>query len=597
MPAPRLGPKAQLLRDQDISNAQVYVEHPAVQARTRREADEWRTRHGVIVLDDSGDAPPKPVLSFEEAPFPDWAADTLRREGHAEPTPIQAQLWPAAALGRDVIGIAATGSGKTLAYALPVLVHAVVRPGLGEGPRCMVIVPTAELAVQTRDVMAPFAQAGGASVRLMGWEAVDEGYDREATVAVGTPQQFAELVAAKHPILGRLAIVAVDEADALCEAPHRYSLNAIFARLPESRQLLMISATWPDNAYHFGRAHCRQNMLALHAGTTGLSASRSVVQHFEMILNMTKQETLVAAIRKAGKSLADGAKAIVFCNEPRTADEVFCILQDAGHAVLCVHENVPEIDRFDAIRRFQEAGNEPIMVATSLIGRGHNFPWTRFVINYDMPSRIVEYVHRIGRCGRSGVQGYAMSFLEAEDYHHACDLACLIDEAGRKVPPEIKGLADSLHHGGSSALALRRSSGPLAYRCSDRRRGAGLRRGEASCRRPRMRPGDWLCIACGAHQYASRTQCRWCSEPRPPGAGLALCDGEVEAALPGDGDHCREGDLEVGEMMQRRGSLQPPPPRARSLCRGHGRGRARSCPRPSSLSHRVRMGEEWRQAV
>lgn len=478
-----------------------------------------------MVLEDGGERVPHPVLSFEEAPFPDWAAAELRRRGHTAPTAIQAQAWPIATRGRDLVGIAETGSGKTLAYALPVVVRAVSRTGPASakvGPQGLIVVPTAELALQVRDVVAPFAQAGGLRVGMLASDSTYDGapgarddLDLDTAVLIASPQRLVrafQLGSGSRTMAGyhihnacemslgleRVAVVAVDEADAVTDAaPGAAALGDIVARTPLARQLLLFSATWPDRAAKLSIEHCRPNTAVLHVGTTGIAACRSVVQHIEVVHKLAKAAHLLQALSQAAAQLAEGTKALVFCNSAEAVDELVAMLRAGGQPAMGVHGGQPEAQRCETIGQFRERDGEPILVATSLIGRGHDFPHARFVVNYDMPPKLVEYVHRVGRCGRMGARGYAMTLLTPEDLHHARDLVDLLRESGQDIPRKLERAADNwrLH-----------TDRPMG------RHEPGLGRREA----PRShRVGDWYCKECGDHQFAARQACRTCNAPRP----------------------------------------------------------------------------------
>jgi len=485
-----------------------------------------------MVLEDGGGHVPHPVLSFEEAPFPDWAAAELRSRGHTTPTAIQAQAWPIAVRGRDLVGIAETGSGKTLAYALPVVVRAVSRTGSASskvGPQGLIVVPTAELALQVREVVAPFAQAGGLRVGMLASDCVHGGagapgicddLSLDTAVLLATPQRLVRAFrlgsgsATEAPSGGdsgstplgleRVAIVAVDEADVVTDAdPGAAALGDIVARTPHARQLLLFSATWPDRAAQLSREHCRPNTIVLHVGTTGFAACRSVVQHIEVVHRLAKVAHLQQALRQAAAQLAGGLKALVFCNSAEAVDELVAALLDCGQAAMGVHGGQPEAQRCETISRFREREGEPVLVATSLIGRGHDFPHARFVVNYDMPPKLVEYVHRVGRCGRMGAKGYAMTLLTPEDLHHARDLVHLLRDSGQAVPRKLERAADAWRY--HTDLPAERQRLP--------RWALGR---ERPPRGRRVLRGDWYCEKCGDHQFASREACRTCGVPRPP---------------------------------------------------------------------------------
>lgn len=433
---PRLGPKHDFDRN---TEDRWYIEHPSVSSRTNSEVESWRETHGVFILDRNGQEPPKPLLSFEETPFPDWATRQMRFAGHTAPTAVQAQLWPAIAVGRDIVAIASTGSGKTLAYALPTICRAVTRQGVGKGPFAMIAFPTVELARQTKDVIAPFLAHGGVIVRfathcaetMKRWT---DYYDFEGTILLGTPQQLAKL--SSSALLRRLSLLVLDEADALCDEPHLSSVKDLLEMAPLSRQLVCVSATFPDTALRFCRSNCKKNAFYFQAGTSGAAVSKAVKQHFKIVTAETKMRIFCEEVLKAS-AMFGPSKAIVFCSACRTVHDVVNKLADIGIEALAVHESVPEAERFEAIQKFEVPDTAKVMVATSLVGRGHNFPNVRFVMNFDMPPRIVEYIHRVGRCGRDGQMGFAMTMLVQEDFWLASALKKLMEEAGNPVPAAL----------------------------------------------------------------------------------------------------------------------------------------------------------------
>lgn len=495
--APRLGPRPKLLGWDTGQAAPVlelyWTEYPAVKARSVQEVNEWRELNGIAIVE-AGNEVPKPLLNMEESSFPDWVADTMRRTGHKDLTPVQAQLWPIVGAGRDAVAIAATGSGKTLAYGVPMIWRAGLLPGQGSGPCSLLLVPTVELAHQVKGTLETLAEAGKVQLRLLGddcWKGDAPRADlcRDAIVALGTPRQAAE-AARLSWFHRRLVLIVCDEADALCEEPYVSDVMellgergkaAAVGRAPCKGQLLCVSATWPDSAYAFCRKHMMRDAISFHASTTGLSASQSVRQNFEMIHASQKPVMLRRALELVQMQFEEGAKAVVFCNSGRTCDEVAADIRNLGFAALVVHEYVPEASRLENLREFRRPGGVPVLVATSLIGRGHDFTSARFVINYDLAPRLVEYLHRIGRCGRSGMQGYSMTFLTPQDFRAVAPLIKLLQEAGKEVPQALAILANRGCRGLRDAAVARRRGdvcirGAKLDRAALRGRGIGGRR-------------------------------------------------------------------------------------------------------------------------
>jgi len=434
--------------------------HPDVSGRTQEECDMLRLKHGIEVERSREDIPiPKPIVNLEETPFPDWATIVLRNKAWQAPTPIQIQAWPTATEGFDMIGIAATGSGKTMAYVLPMLVHIMAQPELkpGEGPVGLVLLPTRELCDQVRNEIAAFAEFTG-----LRCESVFGGEDfrhqalaflERVDIVTATPGRLLDLLEKKKTNLKRVTYVVLDEADEMCERDFGSQVNLIMTQIRPDRQILLFSATWQDNMKEFAervvqqRGTLSKGTIHINVGGIKLSACKDIDQQFWLSgehgclweNTMTKTQALCAALQQISAQLNAGEfKALIFCNRRETVPGIVAALCNAD--IACegyMSSDAAQGSRSaEQLSRFRQTGsNLNVLVCTSLLGRGHDFTNVKYVLNYDMPGRLVEYIHRIGRTGRNGEKGFALTLLERLDLRFAAKLVTCLRDTAHVVPP------------------------------------------------------------------------------------------------------------------------------------------------------------------
>nr|POE54685.1 dead-box atp-dependent rna helicase 20 [Quercus suber] len=225
-----------------------YVESPAVAEMSDREVEEYRLQREITV---EGLDVPKPVKSFRDVGFPDYVIQEITKAGFVEPTPIQAQGWPMALRGRDLIGIAETGSGKTLAYLLPAIVHVNAQPILspGDGPIVLVLAPTRELAVQIQNECTKF----GASSKIKNtciYGGVPKGpqvrdLQKGVEIVIATPGRLIDMLDSHHTNLRRVTYLVLDEADRMLDMGFEPQIRKLVSQIRPDWQTLYWSATWP----------------------------------------------------------------------------------------------------------------------------------------------------------------------------------------------------------------------------------------------------------------------------------------------------------------------------------------------------------------
>jgi len=388
------------------------------------------------------------VTTFEQAGFPDFILERIEASPKLEaPTPIQMQVWPAALSGHDLIGIAETGSGKTLAYMLPMVTHIIAQPELlaGEGPVGVVLAPTRELAHQIDGVAKDFAAKaglkslcifGGGPVKEQGWELT-----QKQDIVVATPGRFIQFLNDGWTNLNRVTYIVLDEADEMLTKGFTEQINLVMSQVRPDRQILMFSATWPKDVQALAKRHCKGDPLFIRVGGDKLAACRTIGQTVLVVDNDSKFTKLYEALVKA-KVLARGSemKCLVFCKTKRGVEDLAYELKSRGVDVATIHGDKNQEDRTTSLKDFKD-GLSSLMICTDVLGRGHDIPRVKMVINYDLPNKIEDYVHRIGRTGRAGEQGYSLTLVTDKDWGIAADLVQVLRQTGQTVSPKLAELA------------------------------------------------------------------------------------------------------------------------------------------------------------
>tara|TARA_R110002050_G_scaffold170404_1_gene302225 strand:+ start:285 stop:1094 length:810 start_codon:yes stop_codon:yes gene_type:complete len=267
------------------------VEHPDVTAMTDREIQELRDRQEVRV---EGRDIPKPVRTFLEASFPQYVMDNINRQGFKEPTSIQANGWPIALSGRDVVGLAETGSGKTLSFLLPAIVHINAQPLLapGDGPIVLVLAPTRELAVQIQKVASEFGQNSGIKNTCVYGGAPKGPQIRDlregVEIVIATPGRLIDMLESRHTNLRRVTYLVLDEADRMLDMGFEPKMRMIVGQIRPDRQTLMWSATWPKEIQRLANDFLRDH-IKIKVGQDGLQACDNITQIIDIMSDMDKR--------------------------------------------------------------------------------------------------------------------------------------------------------------------------------------------------------------------------------------------------------------------------------------------------------------------
>ncbi len=347
-------------------------------------------------------------------------ADALDKLGISAAFPIQEMALPLALTGTDVIGQARTGTGKTLAYGIPLL-QRIVAPDdrdyanlveVGR-PQALVVVPTRELAVQVAgDLRA------AASVRRVRVLTVYGGRAYEPQVAalrtgvdvvVGTPGRLLDLRQQGELDLSHVKVLVLDEADEMLDLGFLPDIERIVERIPELRQTMLFSATMPGQVVALARRYMRHPVNLRAESPEETATVPTTAQFVYRVHSLDKEEILARLLQAEGRGLA-----MVFCRTKRSAQRVADGLAGRGFAVAAVHGDLGQGAREQAMRAFH-GGKVDVLVATDVAARGIDVEGVTHVVNYVCPEDDKVYLHRIGRTGRAGASGIAVTFVDWDD--------------------------------------------------------------------------------------------------------------------------------------------------------------------------------------
>lgn len=450
-----------------------YKEHPDVTNRPQRDVDEFRKKHEMAV---HGRNVPRPVETFDEAGFPQYVLSEVKSCGFDRPTSIQSQGWPMALSGRDVVGIAETGSGKTLTYCLPAIVHINAQPLLapGDGPIVLILAPTRELAVQIQAEINRF----GKSSRIRNtciYGGVPRGpqirdLSRGVEVCIATPGRLIDMLEGGKTNLRRVTYLVLDEADRMLDMGFEPQIRKIISQIRPDRQTCMWSATWPKEVRQLA-SDFLNDYIQVNVGSLNLSANRSITQIVDVVSDFEKRDKMIAHMEKIMESR--NSKVLLFTSTKRVADDITRFLRQDGWPALSIHGDKQQNERDWVLNEFK-TGKSPIMVATDVASRGIDVRDITHVLNYDYPNNSEDYIHRIGRTGRAGAKGTAITFFTTDNAKQARDLCSILAEAKQQIDPRLAEMARFGGGGGGYGGGRGGYGGRWGGRGGGRGRGGGF---------------------------------------------------------------------------------------------------------------------------
>jgi ATP-dependent RNA helicase DDX5/DBP2 len=413
-----------------------YKENPNVTHRSEAEVAKFRAQHQISV---QGRDVPRPVETFDEAGFPAYVMSEVKAQGFPAPTAIQSQGWPMALSGRDVVGIAETGSGKTLTYCLPAIVHINAQPLLapGDGPIVLVLAPTRELAVQIQQEITKF----GKSSRIRNtcvYGGVPKGgqirdLSRGVEVCIATPGRLIDMIESGKTNLRRVTYLVLDEADRMLDMGFEPQIRKILGQIRPDRQTCMWSATWPKEVRALASDYLH-DFIQVNIGSMELSANHRITQIVEVVSEFEKRDRMTKHLEKIMEDKDN--KILIFTGTKRVADDITRFLRQDGWPALSIHGDKQQNERDWVLNEFK-TGKSPIMVATDVASRGIDVRNITHVFNYDYPNNSEDYIHRIGRTGRAGAKGTAITLFTTDNQKQARDLVSVLTEAKQQIDPRL----------------------------------------------------------------------------------------------------------------------------------------------------------------
>ncbi|KAL1512625.1 hypothetical protein ABEB36_002188 [Hypothenemus hampei] len=409
-----------------------------------------------IPVEATGDKVPRHITSFEEVQLTEIIRGNIAAARYDTPTPVQKYAIPIILSRRDVMACAQTGSGKTAAFLVPILnqMYEGGPPNIQHGksrrrqfPLGLVLAPTRELATQIYDESRKFAYRsrvrpcvvyGGANI---GDQMRD--LERGCHLLVATPGRLLDMIDRGRIGLDYCQYLVLDEADRMLDMGFEVQIRRIVEKesMPRTgeRQTLMFSATFPHPIQMLARDFL-DNYIFLAVGRVG-STSENITQKVVWVEEHDKRSFLLDLLNVADLHQPSAESlTLVFVETKKGADSLEDFLHHEGYPVTSIHGDRTQREREDALRQFR-SGNTPILVATAVAARGLDIPHVKHVINFDLPSDIEEYVHRIGRTGRMGNLGLATSFFNDRNRNLASVMLDLLVEAKQEYPSWLENVA------------------------------------------------------------------------------------------------------------------------------------------------------------
>ncbi|RMZ56486.1 hypothetical protein APUTEX25_001333 [Auxenochlorella protothecoides] len=433
--------------------------HWSEKSREEMTERDWRIFREDFSIGYKGTNVPMPLRNWEEANFPEPLRKAVERAGYAKPSPIQMAAIPLGMQQRDVIGIAETGSGKTAAFVLPMLQYIMRQPKMlgnpeveAEGPYAVVLAPTRELAQQIEEETRSLAHftdfrvvsvVGGQSIEEQGF-ALRKGCE----IVVATPGRLVDCIQRAYAVLNQCNYVVLDEADRMIDLGFEPQVMGVLDAMPSTnlkpegeeevvleadrvyRTTYMFSATMPLAVERLARRYLRRPTV-VNIGTAG-KATDLVTQRVVMVKENEKPHTLEQEL----EVLSDDQRIIVFVNTKRQCDAVARQLDGLDYRCTLLHGGKTQDQREESIKGFRE-DKYNVLVATDVAGRGIDVPNVALVVNYDMPNNIEAYTHRIGRTGRAGRKGIAVTFLTLSDTEVFYDFKKFLEDNNAPVPAAL----------------------------------------------------------------------------------------------------------------------------------------------------------------
>eukprot|EP00929_Paragymnodinium_shiwhaense_P029775 TRINITY_DN169_c1_g1_i1.p1 TRINITY_DN169_c1_g1~~TRINITY_DN169_c1_g1_i1.p1 ORF type:complete len:764 (-),score=188.09 TRINITY_DN169_c1_g1_i1:152-2443(-) len=404
--------------------------------------------------------------SFDDCPFPPGIQNAIKEAGFPSPSQIQQYCWPLSMAGKDVIGVAATGSGKTLGFLLPAFTT-ILEKQLSQGdPHLLVMAPTRELAVQIQEESDKFAKKAGL-VTLCCYGGAPKGpqadqIKRGVHGIIGTPGRLNDFVEGRQLNMGRICKLVLDEADRMLDMGFEPQIRKVLAEVPRSRQTMMFTATWPPSVRRLANEFMSGPWTVTIGNRDELKGNQDITQIIQTCEGRDKDRYLMQFLKQAGVSDRGNvdAKGLVFASTKKMCDNLCQKIERNGIPCHAVHGDKKQNERENALKALKE-GRSKLLVCTDVAARGLDIKGVTLVIQYDPAGQIEDYVHRIGRTGRAGQKGVAITLICERDTHALKGILGVMSRTNQAMVPEIEEMSKNAPPPPPSGRAARGGPPPV----------------------------------------------------------------------------------------------------------------------------------------
>lgn len=419
-----------------------YEESKKLTGIPQSQIDEF-TAANQITIEEAGSEKPslRPIIDFSYLPAT-AEAERAPFASFTSPTPIQAAAWPYLFSGRDVIGVAETGSGKTLAFGLP-CIRFVAEVRRKRKWSAVIVSPTRELALQIHEQLGKLAEPAGLRVSCV-YGGVEKEKQRKslkkAHIVVATPGRLIDLLSEEALNLSKARYVVLDEADRMLDKGFEEDIRKIISSSAPShkRQTLMFTATWPQSVRELASTFTKDAVkITIGDNASGkLRANPRIQQTVEVIDPSEKNNRLYEVLKQHTKGAKKADRILIFCLYKKEAPRIENFIRSRGFTVAGIHGDLSQAQRLKSLDAFK-SGSIPLLVATDVAARGLDIPAVKLVVNVTFPLTAEDYVHRIGRTGRAGAEGKAITFFTEQDRQLAGALVNVLKAANQPIPEAL----------------------------------------------------------------------------------------------------------------------------------------------------------------
>ncbi|MBN3290499.1 DDX59 helicase, partial [Polypterus senegalus] len=428
--------KSSLVTPLDSDDVLVYQEDPFISSLSEEQIQQLRHDLGIVV---HGEGVNRPIVEFIHCGFPEILNENLKRAGYEVPTPVQMQMIPVGLAGRDVIASADTGSGKTAGFLLPVLVRALeeTQGKMNHATAALILTPTRELAIQIEGQAKELAR-GLCNMRtalLVGGMPLPQQLHRlkqNIKIIIATPGRLLDILKQQVIQMNGIKVVVIDEADTMLKMGFQQQVLDILNQIPEQYQTLLTSATIPASIEQLAQ-EILQNPVRVILGEKNRPCS-NVRQIILWVEEPSKKKKLFEILND--RKLYH-PPVVVFVDCKLGAD----LLCDAVQKVMdlktvSIHSDKTQNERNSILQGLLH-GEYDVVISTGVLGRGLDLVNVKLVVNFDMPSSMDEYVHQIGRAGRLGQRGTAITFINNNNKRLFLDVVTRVKPTGSLLPPQL----------------------------------------------------------------------------------------------------------------------------------------------------------------